>query len=192
MTTAGPHMFSLDEAATGYALAAERMLNGDAAFLNANPAVVPIFVTMLFQSLEISIKHAGITSGLFRRCEARKIRSGHGVKQLAALAVEKLGGDPFEPIVMAMTSPHPNASARFIREMICGERMEKTRKAYASRDLGYGEVSEGDFATIEPIVGWVDAVKQTALQLPSTIDILSQWHSSSSKSKCFAIWLGER
>lgn len=97
MSTPDPHMFSLDEAAVAYAVAAEHMFGNDATFLNNNPAVVPVFVSMLFQSLEISIKHAGIESGLFTMQEARnrQNRSGHGVKELAALAVDKLGGDPF-------------------------------------------------------------------------------------------------
>ncbi len=195
MGVTSPSMFSLEEAAAAYALAAENILGGDAAFLNANPAVVPIFVSMLFQSLEISIKHAGIKSGLFTMEEARsrQNRSGHGIKELAVLAVEKLGGDPFAPIVMAMTfSNSGDRSSPFIREMICGNKLEKTRDAYASRRLGYGEVYDGDFALIDPIAEWVSAVKQTAVNLPQTIDILSQWRSSASKSKHFSIWLQGR
>lgn len=188
-------MFSLDEAAVAYALAAEHMFSGDDVFLDTNPAVVPIFVSLLFQSLEISIKHAGVESGLFTMQAARnrQNRSGHGIRELASLAVEKLGGNPFDPIVMAMTfSNSGDRSSQFIREMICGSKMENTRDAYASRRLGYGEVYEGDFALINPIAEWVAAVKQTALNLPTTIDILSQWRSSASKSKHFAIWLHER
>lgn len=197
MTTWDAHIFGLDEAAVGYALAAERMLNDDDAFLNASPAVVPIFVSMLFQSLEISIKHAAIASDLFtmREARSRHNRSGHGIQKLAGLAVDRLGGDPyksFQPIVMAMTFRlKQTASASFIRNMICGKKMKKTREAYASRRLGYGEVSEGDFAIIEPIAEWVAAVKQTALNLPSTIRVLCQWVNSPSKSKPFAIWLSK-
>ncbi len=195
MGIANSHMFSLEEAAIAYASAAEHMFGSDAAFLDTNPAVVPIFVSMLFQSLEISIKHAGVESGLFTMQEARnrQNRSGHGIRELAALAVEKLGGSPFDPIVVAMTfSKSGDRSSQFIREMICGSKMGNTRCAYASRRLGYGEVYEGDFALINPIAEWVSAVKQTALNLPATIDILSQWQSSASKSKHFAIWLQER
>ncbi|MGA9537617.1 MAG: hypothetical protein WBR24_17065 [Desulfobacterales bacterium] len=195
MSTADRHMFSLHAAAVAYALAAEHMFGNDPTFVNANPAVVPVFVSMLFQSLEISIKHAGIESGLFTMQEARsrQNRSGHGVKELAALAVEKIGGDPFDPIIMAMTfSVSGGRSARFIREMICGRDLENTRNAYCSRRLGYGEVYEGDFAIINPIGEWIDSVKQTALSLPKTIDILSQWCTSASTSKHFAIWLRER
>lgn len=187
-------MFSLEEAAIGYALAAEQMFGGDASFLNANPAVVPIFVSMMFQSLEISIKHAGIESGLFTIQEARsrENRSGHGVKELAALAVEKLGGDQFDPIVMAMTFKNANRrSGTFLQQMIAAPELQKTRESYASRRLGYGQVAEGDFALIHPIPEWIESVKQTAVGLPTTIQILTQWKASPSKSKHFAIWFRE-
>jgi len=195
MTTAAAHMFNLEEAAIGYGLAAERMFGNDASFLNDNPAIVPIFVSMLFQSLEISIKHAGIESGLFTIQEARsrQNRSGHGVKELAALAVEKLGGDPFAPVVTAMTFNNTNSrSYTFILKMIASREMEKTRDSYASRRLGYGEVVEGDFALITPVAEWIEAVKQTAVGLPTTIQILQQWKASPSNSKHFAIWIKER
>ena len=195
MSTPNLHMFSLHEAAIAYATAAAHLFGDDASFLNTNPAVVPLFVSMLFQSLEISIKHAGVESGLFTMQEARtrQNHSGHGVKELAALAVEKLGGDPFDPIVTAMTFANASdRSARFVRKMICGTDLEKTRESYASRRLGYGEVHEGDFAIIDPIAEWIDAVKQTALNLPKTIGILSQWRTSTSTSKQFAIWFRER
>ena len=195
MSKTSHHMFGLDEAAVAYALAAENMIGNDASFINANPEVVPVFVSMLFQSLEISIKHAGVESGLFTIQEARnrQNRSGHGIKELAALAVEKLGGDPYNPIIMAMTFSNPgDRSAQFIHEMICGKNLDKTRDVYASRRLGYGEVYEGDFVTIEPLGEWTSSVKQTALNLSKTVDILSQWRRSASKSKHFAIWLREQ
>lgn len=178
-----------------YALSAERIIGQDAGFLDASPACVPIFVSLLFQSLEISIKQAGLESGLFSMQEvrSRQQRSGHGIKELAALAVKKLGGDPFDPIVMAMTftSREPN-SPEIIRQMICGVELGKTRESYASRSLGYAQVAEGEFAIIQPVKHWIAAVKETAANLPITIDILSQWKTSPSSSKHFAIWLKEK
>lgn len=188
-------MFSLKEAAIGYALTAEHIFGTDGAVLNTNPAVVPIFVSLLFQSLEIAIKHAGIESGLFTIEEARsrQNRSGHGVKELATLAVEKLGGDPFDPIVMAMTFKNANTrSGTFVHKMLAAPELERTRVAYASRRLGYGQVAEGDFALIDPIPEWIESVKQTAVGLPNTVQILAQWSASPSKSKHFAIWIREK
>lgn len=187
------HSYTGQEAATAYALSAERLCGSDCVFLNANPSLVPIFVSQLFQSLEISIKHAGIESGLFTEYEARNsaMRSGHGIKELAALAVEKLGGDPFDPIVMAMTYFNTDdRSKEIVRLMICGKDFEKTRECYATRCLGYAQVANGDFAVITGISSWVESVKQTASNLSKTIDILSQWKASPSKSKHFAIWVG--
>jgi len=192
MTKQTNRIFTGHEAAIAYALAAERIFNNDYDFLNTNPSVMPIFVSQLFQSLEISIKHAGIASGLFTEDEARarQMRSGHGIKELATLAVEKLGGNPFEPILMAMTyfNTYQN-SKEIIRKMICGQEFEKTRECYASRSLGYAQVSNGDFALINDIPSWIAAVKETASNLPRIIDILSQWKASPSKSKHFAIWV---
>lgn len=174
-----------------YAISAERIFGNDCEFLNTNPHVIPIFVSQLFQSLEISIKHAGIASGLFAETEARNraMRSGHGIKELATLAVEKLGGDSFAPILMALT--HCNAetnSKEIIQQMISGNAFEKTRDKYASRCLGYGQVAEGEFALIDDISSWIDAVKETASNLPKAIDVITQWKASPSESKHFAIW----
>ena len=186
------HIFSGQEAAMAYVLSAERIFGNDFDFLNGNQAVVPIFVSQLFQSLEISIKHAGIESGLFTEIEARSraMRSGHGIKELATLACEKLGGRPFGPIMMAMT--HFNTvqnSDEIIRLMISGTEFEKTRECYASRCLGYGQVADGDFTLITDIPTWIASVKETANNLTKTIDILRQWKASPSKSQHFAIWL---
>lgn len=191
MSTQKNHIFTGREAALAYALSAERIFGNDYNFPNNNPAVIPIFVSQLFQSLEISIKHAGIESGLFTENEARNraMRSGHGIKQLALLACEKLGGDPFGPIVMAMChfNKHPKSN-EIIKLMICGDGFERTRESYATRSLGYAQVADGDFATIDDLPSWIESVKQTAVNVGKTIDIFSQWKSSPSKSKYFAIW----
>lgn len=185
------HIFTSQEAAIAYAHSAERIFGDDYNFLNANRPVVPIFVSQLFQSLEISIKYAGIASGLFTEREARSRanRSGHGIKELAVLAVEKLGGDPFESILLAMTrfNTHEN-SKEIIRRMICGTEFEKTRECYASRCLGYAQVADGDFALVADISSWITAVKETASNLPKIAGIISQWRASPSKSKHFVIW----
>lgn len=191
MSTQKNHIFTGREAALAYALSAERIFGNDYNFLNNNPAVIPIFVSQLFQSIEISIKYAGIESGLFTENEARNraMRSGHGIKQLGLLACEKLGGDPFEPIVMAMChfNKHPKSN-EIIKLMICGDGFERTRESYATRSLGYAQIADGDFATIDDLTSWIGSVKQTAANLDKTIDIFSEWKSSPSKSKYFAIW----
>jgi hypothetical protein len=190
--TTKKHIFTGNEAAMAYALNAERIFGDDYDFLTNNPPVMPIFVSLLFQSLEISIKHACIESGLFSESEARDraMRSGHGIKELATLAVERLGGNPYEPIIMAMTYFNTEKDSKeIIRQMICGDDFETTRKCYASRSLGYGQIADGDFAFIGDISRWITALKQTASNLPEIIGILTQWKTSTSKSKHFAIWI---
>ena len=185
------HIFTGQEAAMAYALSAERVFGNDYEYLNTNPHIVPIFVSLLFQSLEISIKHVGITSGLFTETEARDRqtrRAGHGIKELATLAVEKLGGVPFEPILMALTYYSKGSNSKeIIRQMISGSAFVKTRECYATRCLGYGQVANGDFALIGDVSSWIGAVKETAITLPKTIDIITQWKASPSKSKNFSI-----
>jgi hypothetical protein len=185
MTKQSSHIFTLSEAAMAYAMTAERLFGNDVEFLNSNPAVVPIFVSHLFQSLEISIKAAGIGSGLFTEEEARArpLRRGHGIKELANLLKEKLGAASLDTIVEVMTFPdqcggsiaYPDrwgGSIKFIRLMICGKDLEKTRESYASHALGYGQVSAGDFGLLYSVSDWIKSVKVTASNLPKTIDYL--------------------
>nr|WP_321401684.1 hypothetical protein [uncultured Desulfobacter sp.] len=188
-------IFSGHDAAIAYAQTAERLMGIEPDFLNSNPACIPILVGMLFQSLEISIKQVGIESGLFTKQEtrSRRQRSGHGIKELVMLAVEKLGGEPFQPIIMAMTfNNQVQNSDEIINQMICGKNLDKTRESYATRRLGYSEVADGDFAIINPIPNWVAAVKETAVNLPTTIEIISEWKKSYSISKRFVIWLSSK
>jgi hypothetical protein len=97
MMTTDSHLFTGQEAAVAYALSAQRIYAEDGNFLCVNPSCVPIFVGMLYQSLEISIKQAGLESGLFSIQEARsrQQRSGHGIKELAALALMARTDKPY-------------------------------------------------------------------------------------------------
>lgn len=191
------HVYTFGEAALAYALCAEKICDGNVDFLNRNPGTIPIFVSMLFQSLEISIKHAGIESGLFTIQEARTQKKGHGIAELAQLAVEKLGGDdPRSSLIPALTIKIDGACqpGTVIGEMICGRAFEKTRQSYLSRRLGYAEIANGDFALFSSIRNWIESVKQTALNLDTTIDILKQWKNSTNSTtnpKVFAIWFSE-
>lgn len=185
-------VFTRDESALAYALSAERLLGADASFLQAHHAVVPIFVTQLFQALEISIKHVGIASSLITESEVRgrDVRSGHGIQELASLVVDRLQGEPFDPLVQALTFAHAEPEhAEIIRKMIHGVEFQRTRESYATRVLGYAEVREGDFAVVEGLEPWVSAVKQTAINLPNAVSIVSQWTSLTGRRGPFTVWL---
>ncbi len=188
-------MFTRQDAALAYALSAERLLGADPSFLAANHAVIPIFVTQLFQSLEISIKHVGVASNLITEGEARarQVRSGHGIHELATLVNERLQATSFDPLVQALTFRRSDPGhAQIIQKMTNGAEFERTRESYATRKLGYGEVRDGDFAVVDGLAPWVAAVKQTAVDLPAIVTIVSQWASQPSRPGPFAIWLASQ
>lgn len=193
MKTQNSHMYTMIEVAAGYAEVAERLWGNNDGYLDAHPSVVPIFVSHLFQSLEISIKVAGIESGLFTMAEARRVGKGHGIDELVALAVDRLGGKVSD-LVMAMTcccSSHVRARS-IIKKMIEGAQFAPTRKSYLSRRLGYGEVKDGEIQILRPVNEWVAAIKETASQLDQTVNVLTQWRDSPSASKHFAIWFNRK
>lgn len=118
------------------------------------------------------------------------MRAGHGIREIALLAVERLSGQPFDPLVQALTYFHTECNAaEMIRLMIHGAQFERTRESYATRRLGYGQVAAGDFAVVTDLPGWVAAVKQTAQNLPKIVCLISQWRVSPAKSGPFAVWL---
>ncbi len=193
MNAQGSRMFTMQEAATAYAEAAERLFGDNGGYLDTHSAVVPIFVSHLFQSLEISIKVAGIESGLFTMKEARRAGKGHGIDELAVLATDILGGK-ISDLATAMTCccNSDTRASTIIQEMIEGLRFAPTRKSYLSRGLGYGEMSEGEIQLLNPIDEWVAAVKETASQLSQTVSVLRQWKDSPSASEHFAIWFNSK
>ena len=179
------HIFTLDEAALAYANVAERIWAKDTAFLDKNPALVPIFVSNLFQSLEISIKHIGISAKLFTEKEARnsptkagKKGNGHDVEDLARLAILAVQNRSQDSFLAALTCASNNPYRRAaITEMIFGERFKKTRECYTSRHLGYGEIVDGDFSIDTNIEDWIAAVRGVAENSHLAIRILRPWRT---------------
>ena len=185
-------MFNLHEAATAYAKAAERVLGDDADYLNRNEELVPVFVALLFQSIEISLKHLGIEAGLFTEQEARDkklTKNGHGVGEIADLVNTKLEANKDYPVVNAlMVGLNGGWDAEIVRKMLFGPEFEATRKSYQSRNLGYAKLNQGDFALAEGLKPWATAVRNVAENLPRAVRVVKQWKSSPSNSGHFAIW----
>ena len=185
-------MFTLQEAALAYAKSAERILGENACYLNENEEIIPIFVSFLFQSLEISLKHIGIKSNLFTEKESRDrelTNNGHGIEKLASLSSSRLGANTNHALVTAMTYRSKESNAvDIISQMIGGEKFEPTRKSYNKRGLGYSEVTAGDFQVISDLKAWVKSIKEVAENLQETVNIISQWKESSTSSEHFAIW----
>jgi hypothetical protein len=186
-------MFELKETATGYAKAAEKILSDDISFLEENPEVVPLFVSLLFQSLEISLKHFGINSGLFSSEESRDRKltgNGHGIKEIASLANERLGSDNDFPVLMALTYDIEQQNVyEIIEKMIFGDEFEPTRDSYKKRSLAYAQLNLGEIQIVQNFKEWVLAVKNIAINLDKSTDISKQWLESDSESKHFAIWI---
>lgn len=185
-------MFNLQESATAYAKAAERILGNDSLFLDEHAEVVPVFVALLFQSVEISVKHLGIESCLFTGKEVKGKNqpcNGHSVKEIADLANERLGADKSYPVITALTAGMKNdGKTEIIQKMIFGREFEYTRQSYQSRNLGYLQIQQADFAVVEGLKPWVKVVRQVAENLPTGINLVTQWKSSPSNSKNFGIW----
>jgi hypothetical protein len=185
-------MFDLQEAAKGYAKAAERVLGADAKFLDDNREVIPVFVALLFQSIEISLKYLGVEAGLFSAQEARDkklTKNGHGVGEIAGLVNERLGANKDFPVVTALTaSLRGNDQSEIVRKMLFGSEFEATRQSYQQRNLGYLQLKQGDFALVQGLKTWVSAVREVAENLPVAVGVVKQWKSSSGSSSSFAIW----
>jgi len=185
-------MFNLQEAATAYAKGAERILGEDATFLNDNQEVVPVFVSLLFQSLEISLKHLGLEAKLFTEQEARDkklTKNGHGIREIANLVNIRLGADRDYPVVMALTAGLNNSqTADFVQKMIFDKELDSNRQSYQSRNLGYSQLKPGELKLLNGLRPWVVSIREVAENLPTAIRIVTEWKNSSSNSKHFAIW----
>jgi len=185
-------MFTLQEAALAYAKSAERILGEDGKYINENQELVPVFVALLFQSLEISLKHLGLEAKLFSEQEARDrklTKNGHGIKEIADLINTRLGADRDYPVIMALTAGLENSQAEdFLYKMIFDEGFDSSRRAYQSRNLGYSQLKPGELKLLNGLSPWVIAIKAVVENLPNAISIVSQWKNSNSNSKHFAIW----
>ena len=185
-------MFSLQDTAKAYAKGAKRILGEDASFLNGNQEVIPVFVSLLFQSLEVSLKHLGIESQLFTTTESRDRRltkNGHGIEEIAALVNDRLGANEDYPVIMALIAGLENTQAAdILQKMIFSQEFEPTRKSYQNRNLGYAQLKPGDLQLLDGLKPWSDAIEAVAENLPTAIGIVSEWKKSNSNSSHFAIW----
>lgn len=185
-------MFNLQEAASAYAKGAERILGEDGKYINDNQEVIPVFVSLLFQSVEISLKHLGIEAALFSEQEARDkklTKNGHGIREIADLVNTRLGADRDYPVVMALTAGLSDSQTYdIIHKMIFAPEFDATRQSYQSRNLGYAQLKQGELTLLNGLKPWLMAVRSVADNLPTSIRVVTEWKNSSSNSKHFAIW----
>jgi len=163
-------------------------------YLEKNPEIVPIFISHLFQSLEISLKHFGIESKLFTKKESRSklfTDNGHNINKIAKLANNRLGTNNNDyPLIMALTfGLDKNSTPEIINKMIFGKEFKPTRKSYKERKLVYSELNTEEIQIINSLKDWVFAVISVAENLDVSVKIASKWKLSNSKHTNFAIWL---
>jgi len=161
-------MFTLKEAALAHALAAEKLLGVDATFLNENEATIPVFVNLLFQSLEMTLKSFAIEAGLATEKELRDkktTRNGHGIKEIAELINNKIKGKQLIDILL----PRQGCaiSNDIVKAMTFDERFSATRESYIKRNIAYSQFAEGDLQIVHGFKQWVDAVKKAAINIMS-------------------------
>lgn len=185
-------MFSLHEAAIAYAKGAKRILGDDASFLQSNQEVIPVFVSLLLQSLEISLKHLGIKSNLFTTSESRDrnlTKNGHGIKEIAELVNDRLGANKDYPVIMALTAGlEKTQAACILQKVIFSPEFKSTRESYQKRSLGYAQLFPGDLQLLKGLKSWVVAIEEVAENLPTAIRIVSEWKESNANPIAFAIW----
>ncbi len=163
-------MYSLKEVAIAHAKAAERLFEPNAEFLNCNEEVIPVFINLLFQSVEVILKSLAIESGLATKNELRHsktTRNGHGVKELASLINEKIGSDK----VLDLLLPRRGfaISNDILKAMVFGHEFEPSRDAYARRNITYSQFGEGDLQLISGAKDWVKAVMSAANNIETAV-----------------------
>lgn len=158
-----PAMFSMKEAAMAHAKAAEKLAGTDVDWLNSNEEVIPIFVNLLFQSVEISIKAFALEAGVADQGElreAKSTRNGHGLSELAKLVDSRMDGAG----MIEMLLPKMGfATSRLVLEaMVHGADFAPTRESYVRRNLAYAQFKPGELQVVGGIGEWVEAVKNAA------------------------------
>lgn len=168
-------MFSLKEVAIAHAKAAARLLEPNAEFLNSNEEVIPVFVNLLFQSVEVIIKSLAIESGLADEKELRDretTRNGHGIRELACLINGKIGAD----VIVDLLLPKRGyaVSNEMLKIMIFGTEFAPSRNAYASRKITYSQFGAGELQLFGSANDWVKAVMSAAKNIESAISKINR------------------
>ncbi|MGH1472550.1 MAG: hypothetical protein ACRBCS_15300 [Cellvibrionaceae bacterium] len=153
-------MFTLNEAAFAHALAAEKILEPKAQFLNENEEVIPVFVNLLFQSVEISLKSFALDAKIATEEELRDRKltgNGHKIDLIAKLIDSRTGKD----LVVDLILPEGEFPLynQILKAMVYEAEFEPTRESYASRNVTYSQFKAGELQVLGSVKDWVDAVK---------------------------------
>jgi len=167
-------MFTLKEAALAHVKAAEKLLEPEAGFLNENEEVIPIFVNLLFQSVELTLKSFAIEAGLATEQEVRdkrKTRNGHGIEELAILINTKVGQN--NVIDLLLPKRGFAISNSILNAMVFGMEFKPSRESYATRNITYGQFGAGQLQIFGGAKEWVEAVRCAAENIHSAAGTLN-------------------
>ena len=156
-------MYSLKETSLGHAKAAERLIFDGVDFINTSHEVVPVFVNLLFQSVEMTLKSIATESGLVTIKGLRnknKFGNGHDLMRVARFIDSKLGDQSIVDLLLPRQSFAD--SNIILNEMIFGDMFAPSRSSYQRRNITYSQFGEGELQIVEGVNGWVKAVKQAA------------------------------
>jgi len=156
-------VYSLKETSLGHAKAAERLIFDGVDFLNTSHEVVPVFINLLFQSVEMTLKSLATESGLVSikgLRNSKKFGNGHDIKRLAQFIESNLGG---QSIVDLLLPRQGFADSNIIlNEMISGDKFAPSRSSYQRRNITYSQFGQGELQVVEGVNNWAKAVKQAA------------------------------
>jgi len=171
-----------DSTRISYVKTAELILGSDVSYLTDNPDMVPQFVNALFQSLEISLKGFGTSSGLVSEDEMRNRRlvgNGHDIEKIGDLLKEKLGDISNRRLVAVLLDGIESDVSVIIEKMIFGRDFKPTRKSYYKRKLVYhAELESGEIQIVNGLRPWLEAVKAVAENVDNAIAVVNRWRAS--------------
>lgn len=156
-------MYSLKEISLGHAKAAERLIIDGVDFLNESHEVVPVFVNLLFQSVEMTLKSIATDSGLVPMKGLRNRKNfgnGHDISKLAQFINNELDGQSIVDLLLPRQGFID--SNIILHEMISGDRFAPSRSSYQSRNITYSQFKHGELQIVDGLNNWVNAVKQAA------------------------------
>lgn len=156
-------VYSLKETSLGHAKAAERLIVDSVDFLNENHEVVPVFVNLLFQSVEMTLKSLATESELVTIKDLRNNKNfgnGHDIPKLAKFIERELDG---QSVVDLLLPRQGFADSNIIlNEMISGDRFARSRSSYQRRNITYSQFEKGELQVVDGLNDWVKAVKKAA------------------------------
>lgn len=171
--------YTRPEVALAYAICAERLFSGNPKIFTDEPATVPVLVHLLFQSLEISLKHVGRHFNLWPDYCVNKKKSldkSHDVKALT-YAIQAGFPNVHIRVILLAAVIDDRLGAEFIGRMLTAPEFEDTREAYEGRNLGYAQLKSFTIFSSNT-AEWIQSVKEMSQNLGTFIRYLENIRDS--------------